>query len=84
MHRLPLLLLSAMLIFPCYSGENMLQNHQLNIFDTIKNNNKHAFIELLKTNTNVLESRNESNQTPLMYAIYQGNEPFAKRLIRRC
>lgn len=81
MFRLVIVLMSVILIFPTHSGENMFQSQKNNLFNAIKTNNEQAFSELLKADKSILESRNKNDQTPLMYAIYQGNDFLAKQLI---
>lgn len=81
MFRLVIVLMSVILIFPTLSGENMFQSQKNNLFNAIKTNNEQAFSELLKADKGILESRNKNDQTPLMYAIYQGNDSLAKQLI---
>ncbi|WP_392565367.1 ankyrin repeat domain-containing protein [Utexia brackfieldae] len=55
--------------------------NMLTMFKQIKANNNMAVLDLIKNDASLLKARDAQGQTPLMAAIYQGNEELAKQLI---
>lgn len=58
-----------------------MENNMPNLFKEIKANDNEAVLNFVKANPSLLEIRNSEGQTPLMSAIYQGNQELAMQLI---